>query len=266
MTPKETLLDDSGGEYDYGLNGWTISGTITPTLVSQRNPFAGLVLQFYRAPGSLLSSNPSTALAAEQGWISQVITVPVDLPSPTLAFMYQMQADHAWQNSGLQVQATTQNGTDTLLHLTKSAPEWSQVWTDLTPYAGQTITLTLGLEQFTTEPAVTLNLYHLSAGAWTTPIIKSISLGDLQHNQPITGTLIGVNLDPALTLKLDQQTSLTPQWIDSQTIIFQLPTGIRPGYHEVWLYNPDGAMTAAIITVGKPTFIPIVTQFLAQYP
>ena len=79
--------------------------------------------------------------------LSQSIKIPDASAQPTLSLFYRLQPAPGLRPTRWQVALTTATGTTTPITANTRTDEWQHAWADLTPWAGQTVTLSLRLEQ-----------------------------------------------------------------------------------------------------------------------
>lgn len=133
--------------------------------------------------------------AAEDGTavLSQTVTIPADMPSPTLAFMFRPVGDTFGDDSGAEVWVTS-GVTTTVVPLQADSSAWTHEWIDMASWAGQTITLAFRLTQAAGDPRVSLGLDDVSLGS-AYPDVKVVGLGDptALPGEPVTFYLYPAN-------------------------------------------------------------------------
>jgi uncharacterized repeat protein (TIGR01451 family) len=106
-------------------------------------------------------------LAAQTGdsTIAQVVTIPVTISTPILSFLYQLGGASA--AGGTYFNVRVDNGiTPTLLFSTTSNTDaWTHRWLDLTPWAGQAITLTFTVHQVAGQTDIWAYLDEVTLGS-----------------------------------------------------------------------------------------------------
>jgi uncharacterized repeat protein (TIGR01451 family) len=109
----------------------------------------------------------SSTLAAQSGEsvVSQVVTVPVTMSAPTLSFLYQLSGASDVNDTWFNVQADNGITATTLLSTTTNTNAWTHRWLDLTPWAGQAITLTFNVHQTAGSPYAWAYLDEVSIGS-----------------------------------------------------------------------------------------------------
>ena len=166
-----------------------------PQLAVERNGAAHVVWTLDEtAPGELYYTGPTLADQADDSAISQVITLPITLSTSTLSFSYLYQhntfpsnrtwfdvrvddaltsttifstssSTDAWTHRGLKSQADN-NITSTLIFSVPSGiGAWAHRWFDLSPWAGQAITLTFDVHQTPGNPYAWAYLDEVTLGS-----------------------------------------------------------------------------------------------------
>ncbi len=79
--------------------------------------------------------------------ISQAVNVPTSMYAPTLSFLYRLGGASPTNDTWFRAYLEDGVETTTLLSTTTNSTTWVHPWFDLTPWAGQTITLTFDVHQ-----------------------------------------------------------------------------------------------------------------------
>ncbi|MEW5985988.1 MAG: hypothetical protein AB1791_05090 [Chloroflexota bacterium] len=103
---------------------------------------------------------PERASSDSTAVLSQSLTVPGASSNPVLSFLYQLHNTAGDGDSAFRVKV---NNT-TLWTSNAPAETWTQQWLDLTPWAGQSVTLQFELEQAAGEPLAWAYLDEVSLG------------------------------------------------------------------------------------------------------
>jgi uncharacterized repeat protein (TIGR01451 family) len=96
--------------------------------------------------------------------LSQVVTIPANVPAPTLAFMLQRPGDVYSDTSGFELLVSA-GVTTTAVPITTGGAAWSHAWADMSPWSGQTVTVTFKLTQTSGDPRVQLVLDDVTLGS-----------------------------------------------------------------------------------------------------
>lgn len=189
--------------------------------------------------------------------LSQAVTIPSALHQPTLSFLYALEGGAS--HSAFTVQVTAGVTTTQVFSATDNHP-WALGWVDLTPWAGQPITVTFAVAQALDEPFLRTYLDDIALGAWTTPIPHSLTPAHLEVGATATLVITGTNFMPTPTITLGNTPLTNVRHIDERTLQAELPTGLAPGIYDLWVTNPSGAATVlrAAATVGQPLYLPLI--------
>ncbi len=106
----------------------------------------------------------TTAVSNNTAALSQTLTLPADMPAPTLAFMGRRFGDVAGDMSGLELLVTDEL-TTTAVPLQNGSAAWNHYWADMSPWTGQTVTIQFRLTQTAGEPRVAFWLDDVSLGS-----------------------------------------------------------------------------------------------------
>ena len=110
-------------------------------------------------------SGPVPAEASGFSSLRQAVTVPANMQAPTVSFLYQLggasAVDDTWFRVGVEdgIQATP------LMSTTAQAPAWRHAWFDLSPWAGEGITLTFEVHETENRPCAWAILDEVSLGS-----------------------------------------------------------------------------------------------------
>jgi len=196
--------------------------------------------------------------------LEQAASVPSDSHGPTLAWIYKFAATYDdVKTSEFQVDIVDTLQSTTVFTATTPS-DWSLAWIDMQPWAGETITITLSLDQAADEPYVQLLLDEISLGSWLTPIITNVIPNkSMDWNQnPTTIAISGVNFIETPTVRISEVPVLDVQWIDENTITAIVPSDIPPGKYDVWVTNPEGQEAVLVegLQLGELIYLPNVTR------
>lgn len=124
-------------------------------------------IMYYEAmKGQARSYAPLCAAASTQnGALSQTITLPADMSNPTLSFFYDLHGASA-QNSEAFTISVADGLTSTVVFSTTHNGDWRHHWIDLSPWMGQTITLTFATQTLAGDSYVSLALDDITLGAY----------------------------------------------------------------------------------------------------
>jgi len=97
--------------------------------------------------------------------ITQAITVPITMSTPTLSFLYQLNGASPTSGSWFNVQVDNGITATTLFSTTANIDAWTHRWFGLTTWAGQAITLTFNLHQTAGYPYAWAYLDEVTLGS-----------------------------------------------------------------------------------------------------
>jgi Tol biopolymer transport system component len=106
----------------------------------------------------------ATSTTAGTSQLNQSVTIPSNMTHPTLAFMVRRFRDFPYDFSGLEVKVDNGN-TVTTVPVSVNQAAWSHAWVDMSPWAGETVTVTFQLNQQIGDPYVQLALDDISLGS-----------------------------------------------------------------------------------------------------
>jgi hypothetical protein len=188
--------------------------------------------------------------------LSQVVAIPADMHAPTLSAVY----------------AARQLGTggvfdirinDTVVYSSAEATaDWTHLWFDLTPWAGQTVTVTFGVANDFAQGLLEISLDDVTLGAWLTPVIEAVSPATTSAWVSTTLLITGQNFVATPTVYLNNSLLPGVQWLDAQTLRIELPGGLAPGIYDLKVVNPDGqvGLRRFAVRVGQLIYIPLIVQ------
>ena len=200
---------------------------------------------------------------AGQGTLSQQITIPSDLHVPTLGLDYIYQTQDDLYNDTLSVGVDT-GTTTTWLGILSPTASWSHNWFDLTPWQGQTITVSLMMSTTANDHFSWAYVDNISLGSWLTPVINSVSpvtVEDL-NTQPLTVTVIGSNFVATPTVRIGNNFALAVQPLNTETLVVTLPAGLSVGSYDIWVTNPGGQEAVLVngVRIGRQIYLPLISQ------
>ena len=122
----------------------------------------------------------------------------------------------------------------------KATTDWSHAWADMSPWAGQPVTVTFSLEQSANEPLVKVYLDDITLGSWLTPVVTQAEPAVVEKWTTAYITLSGKNFIQTPTVKLNSIQATGVEWQDENHIRFQLPPGLPVGIYNITVSNPGG--------------------------
>lgn len=139
LPPADNLVQNWGFETGSFGAAWQTSGTTAPVVVTDGRRHTGVY-------GALLQANYASDVAlqaplAGSSSLAQTLTLPPALAAPTLSFYYQLLNPTAGAGDDFVVAVETGSGSTTVFTATAPTAGWTHRWVDLSPWAGQTITV-----------------------------------------------------------------------------------------------------------------------------
>jgi len=189
--------------------------------------------------------------------IAQTVSVPVETSDPTLSLFYQF--GHTWSGDDSWFAVQVQDGVTatSLFSTTAATADWTHRWFDLSPWAGQAITLTFNVHQTAGGPTAWAYLDEVTVGSGSYPDLWIGAPTQLaQPGAPVTYTLAYGNRGDGLAR--DGQISLTLPAGLSFVSADPSPSALGPPL--VWNLGdlPAGSGPATIVIAGMmaPTAAP----------
>jgi hypothetical protein len=136
-----------------------------PQLAIDRDGGAHVVLLMNGYPAVTIDySGPALAPQGGDSTLAQAVTVPATQATQTLSFWYQL---HGAAAAGQGLQVKLNDGlTDTALFSSAGGShDWTHAWADLSPWAGQSVTLTFSVQQAAGRPYAWAHLDEVSVGS-----------------------------------------------------------------------------------------------------
>ena len=188
-----------------------------------------------------------TAVSDQTHTLAQVITIPADMPNPTVSLMYRTVRDIPGDDTQFEVRLT--NGTMTTTHvLSPTAVVWEHAWFDASEWAGETVTLTLAAVQRAGDPLLRVDLDDVSLGSaapdtWVTVAAPNAAM----PSEGVNITLNYGNLSPDLLAHTTTLTLTLPAGLVVNSISIT-PT-VQTAEHIIWLLGDLPANTSGTITL-----------------
>jgi hypothetical protein len=193
-----------------------------------------------------------------QSGVSQRLTIDAGANLPTASLLYRTDAG---TGSTLAIFVTDDVTTTRVASAPTGEGGWRQLWGDVTPWVGKTVTLTVSLLQPAGQLGSQVVVDEVSLGSWTTPHVTSVAPREVSGIGPTEVTLIGENLFEATIVKVDDA-PVPVAWVDPHTVIITVPEGLSLGLHSIWVLNPAGevAVLRGVLRVGRGTFLPVARR------
>ena len=229
-------------------------------LSMEESPIGGQMLWIY----ALSSVSPTVD---EITSVSQSITIPTGAHQPTMSLFYKTYGFGSSSNSGFSVRVSpsTEVGGDFPQPLSQ---EWKHAWVDLSPWVGQTVTLSIEFLQKAGEFPGTIWVDEVSAGEWLTPYPQALSRSKINWPivEPVQNVLLGENFiqssdgEPP-TVRLNG-IPVSVEWIDENSLGITIPTDFPPGTYTVEVTNPNGykASLKSGLSILMRVFLPLARR------
>jgi dipeptidyl aminopeptidase/acylaminoacyl peptidase len=251
----------ANGGFEAGQVGWYTLGDVT----FEESPYG------YGQRVALLgagASAPATVPAAAHPRLWQVISIPAQAQQPTLSFVYALGKGEdpgdaallvSLATGGAEVELARAAGPTTWHNTAQGAvyPVWQHAWVDLTPWAGQTVTLTFTLIPRSAGDVVQLD--QVSVAAWRMPRVDVCAPTRAAPRTAVTVDLYGENLLPGATVSLGDL-NLATTYVSSTHVQAVVPANTPAGRYDLWVANPGGYRAALpeAFTIGYLAQLPFI--------
>ncbi len=184
--------------------------------------------------------------------LRQTISIPADMPAPTLSFFYR----YGQVSAGIPDPLLLTIAGDTVWTSSESADDWQHVWIDMTPFRGQTVKIAFRMAGDADHARTWAEIDEVSLSGWRTPIARRVALSGR------TLYLEGENFADRMTVQIGDATPIAATVIDQEHAEVTLPANLSPGCHDITTTSPDGRAGAApgLLRVGRQTFMPSVVK------
>lgn len=196
---------------------------------------------------------------------SQSVSIPADMEKATLSFALRLDFVRQSQQTALEVIVRDAAEVETNLLSIKKSGDWRQEWADLSPWAGQTVTIIFRLNQAAGEPKAIAWIDGVSVGSWETVFLESVEpyRFAFQQDAPFL-TVHGQNFHEGLTVQINGM-DVAPDsitFLDENTLTVLTPDFIRPGFNSLRVANPGGAYAELpyAFRTGLELFLPVCSR------
>lgn len=194
-----------------GANAWTTWGYTEGWIHRLYVARNGAPFVLGESSSELFLTQLLTATQATTFGATQLVTIPAELPNPTLSWMQRGIGDWATDQTRLRVSIG-----DTHYDMPAVGVKWEQAWLDLSAWAGQTVPITFAVEQAAGDTILQVDIDDVSLGSghansW---VALRTATDHVLAGEQVEGALqFGVRTDLALT---------------DAVVTLQLPEGVRP--------------------------------------
>ena len=200
--------------------------------------------------------------------LQQRVHLSATMNAPTLSWL--QQSPDGLTGAGLVVNIQSAITTTTVYtsgtELAPSEPEkWHHHWVDLTPFQGETITITFALS----NSIGTLRLDELSVGAWETSVARTVTPTTWHNRAPITLTVTGANFITPTAIYLGKSRLNAVTIANPNTLSVVVPAGIAPGTHDLIISNgqaPSSLLASAVTVDADQQYLPLVARGQGSQP
>lgn len=195
----------------------------------------------------------------EQSSLAQSVHIGSTLHQPTLSFLYQLTGGDVNGHSGFTL-SVSQGMTTTELLSTSVTTDWQLGWVDMTPWQGETVTVTVAVNQAAGDPYLQVVLDQMALGPWRTPLPQRVEPNRIDSGKATMVTIHGQNFVEAPQIWIGERSVAVVTWIDEQTLTATLPADLPPGIYPLTVENTTGEryQLNAALAVGKQIYLPVV--------
>jgi uncharacterized repeat protein (TIGR01451 family) len=136
-------------------------------VVAEESRYAHVAWNEYglSSEGEVYYVGPALAEQTGDSILSQALTVPITMSNPTLSFLYQLGGVSAISATGLSVQVHKGTAAIPLLSTAVNTNVWTHHWSDLSPWAGGTITVSFTVHEAEGYPRTWAYLDEVTVGS-----------------------------------------------------------------------------------------------------
>lgn len=269
-TPLFAARTDGGLFYRRGISPQLWSSWLPFELPSVEHfviaasPTAEALLHIVGTPGEgveVRSANvnplPDTATCS----IGQRLTIPLDMTKPTLSYMRKLVSGETTAQERFIVAINHQTVYSTSL-VVPGWDAWKHQWLDLSPWAGQTVTITLSLRNDLRHGYSVVGLDDVAVGPWLTPRVERITPLQAGVAEPFTLIIEGENFIDPVQVFLGGVAASSVTWQDEHRIEARFAAGLGLGIHRLQVINASGHETyyRGAMNVGEFLYLPFISR------
>ncbi|MBN1920549.1 MAG: IPT/TIG domain-containing protein, partial [Anaerolineae bacterium] len=217
-----------------------------------------LNLAFEQSPGTPVMGR-NLPRGVKLSALSQVITIPEDMHKPTLSFDYTL-TGALQATEGLSATLVGE-GFAFSLPVSDETTDWQRIWADVSPWAGETVTLTLAASVRELQSNLQVSLDDISLGSWLTPLPTAVTPIKLTPYASVVITVTGSNFLEGAQVVIDDLL-LDSTWVSATEITATMPATLALGGHLLRVVNPGGQTGYApqVLVVGEAVYIPVLLK------
>jgi TolB protein len=197
---------------------------------------------------------------------SQTLTVPVSMNAPTLSFFYRLFEWYDNDSNNFEVSVNDGASTTSLLSTSKRTNDWQHAWFDLSPWAGQAITITFTARQAANQAYLWAYLDDITVGSAHTDVWVNAHAGlpavlpgeqlvyEITYGNRGAAGATGNVITHSLPAELTFVSASLPATIQGKDLVWQvsdLPAGASPFTIQVT------ATVQASVPLGSSILLPV---------
>ena len=200
------------------------------------------------------------ATESSESSLTQRITIPATLHKPTLAFDYVSSGGASASQPLLQVLINVE-GNEQQVFTSSRAGGWAHAAIDMAAWAGQTLDVTIRLNQVVGVPPATTIIDDVSLGSWLTPVVQTVAEASVEAFEDTPITINGENFIGTPVVMLGTTMLKNVEVADERTLMATVPAGMVPGRYRLVVENPGRQRgSGPMIAIGHQLYLPLVTR------
>lgn len=237
-----------------------------PVRVSSERPFERVIIHNARNAllgtfGGMFSFLPALHEETTDYSLSHTTVVSPSLHAPTLSFQTRLVKTAVTHEDMLRVLL---NGS-LVYTATAQQDAFTHTWVDMSPWAGQTVTVTFQLHTVAGGARSWAYVDDASLGSWMTPVVERVEPAVIVADTPVVLTVKGHNFSDAPYVRVGPVAGAAIQHVDDTTLLVTLPEGLPSGRHVVWVINvhgQEGLLNNAVTTstIAPRLWLPVIIR------
>jgi hypothetical protein len=239
-----------------GMKGISEFSSYWPSLWSAPDQPAGTVSALWGAGGSGVFAQLGLPEVREVN-LSLSVTIPAGMRSPTLSVMVRAQPVVLTPDVAALL---TVNGVTV-----KTCPirdlAWVHYWADLSPWAGQTVTVGISSHGTFQSGQVDLFVDDVSLGSYTIPEVTQVAPAFIPSPGAVSVLTLTGNFLPATQVTIGGR-AVQVTYLNPTTLEVKLPADLPLGRYDLKTADPNGEtfIISGAIAIGQQTFLSIVSR------